>query len=238
MNHCVLSFCHTLVHCGIAHVDGISAGFGQRGLIRDETAILFLCCLGIPHCACNKWILAVGVGAIVEREAFHRVKRVPVLAIIHFDIPGAKAWHVVVDDHLAALPGALTRTEHHGPGILEHGHEERHHDGLCEKILGSAEECGALPLPSAFVVVVISAVAGPEGYVSAFESTLRNLRPRHVCHPSVATVVDVAPCLSECGFGLSLAGQAYKSQEQGDDVSLLALAHNLKFSGRLPLKSL
>ena len=87
--------------------------------------------------------------------------RVPLATGISLDIGGALSWCVVVDDDLVGLPVAFAWSEHHGACILEHRYEIRHHNGLREEVLGGAEEVGALPFPTAFLLVVVASVTRP-----------------------------------------------------------------------------
>ena len=108
-------------------------------------------------------------------------------------IDGTIGAGVVVYNHLVALPVALTGRPHHGTRILEHGHEIGDDDGLGKQVLGGAEEIGTLPFPSAFLGIVVLAMAGGNREVTAFQAAGNLVGARHVGDPRLALVVDAAP---------------------------------------------
>ena len=76
-----------------------------------------------------------------------------------------------------ALPVTLTGREDGGTGILEHRDEVRHDDGLREQILRGTEEEGTLPLPPAFLHIIITAMALPYADMPVEESACDEVGP-------------------------------------------------------------
>ena len=86
----------------------------------------------------------------------------PTVLSVHLFIIGGLAV-VVVDDHLMSLPIALPGGEDHSACPFEHRYQVGYYDSLGIEIFRRAEEEGSLPFPIAFLLIVITAVTGPEG---------------------------------------------------------------------------
>ena len=185
---------------GIADVDGVAASLLKVGLVGGQR-VSRLGTGGLDHarCAGNERVLAIGVGAAMEHKTGNG-GRLPLR--LRGDLDVVANGTVVVDDDFLLLPVALTGSEDVGSGILEHGNEVGHYDGLGEEVLAGGKELGTLPAPGALLLVVEVAVAGPHGEMAALQ-TVGNLEGfGDVLYPGLAIVVNVAPaeCVLVVGF--------------------------------------
>ena len=87
----------------------------------------------------------------------------PGILAVAFGITLAAVCVVVVHDDLVALPVTLTGRPHDGTGILKHRHQVGDNDGLREQVFGGAEQIGALPLPTACLLIVVAAMTCSDG---------------------------------------------------------------------------
>ena len=119
-------------------------------------------------------IVGKGIGALEVRESFARV-----LPASAFTVSAAAAHlvrtlvlerRVVVGDDLPPLGVPFPRGEDVCARILEHGDQERQHEGRAEHVLDRSVQTGTLPEPAVGSFVVVPAVALPESYVPAVES--------------------------------------------------------------------
>ena len=184
---------HTLGQTLVAYVDSILACFGQVGLIAYLAMVFLLGGFCLPYSSVGKGILIVFIKSSSGCETYG-ITVFPFFTIDGLNIIRAFEGIIVVDDHFMLLPVTLTWSEDNGSGILQHGYEVGHHDGLREEVLGSAEEVGALPFPSSLVSVIISSVRRPYREVSVLQSTRYKVGARHVEDPWVSLVVDIFPC--------------------------------------------
>ena len=208
------------VDSGIAYVYGISARFLELGAIDDLRGVLvFLLREVHPHRAVGKGILSHLVVARVPGEALARRVHPRGFArclLIIGSIGGA----VVVYDDLFGLPVALTWGEDIGSGVLKHGNEVGHDDGLGEQVLGGAEQIRPLPFPHSLVVVVVAAMRRPHHKMPVEESVRRVAWGGDVCHPWQAVVVGGAPRpLVAC----SVDGQLFDERAVGSDSYLVVV---------------
>ena len=67
----------------------------------------------------------------------------------------------IVDNDFFRLPVAFTGGKHDGSGLFQHGNEVGHYDGLCEQVLCRGKQLRTLPAPTALLLVIEDAVAGP-----------------------------------------------------------------------------
>ena len=102
-------------------------------------------------------------------------------------------WTVIVNDNLLSLPVALTRRENDGPSTFEHRNEVGNDDGLCKQIFGSGKEFRTLPSPLGGLLVVVTAMTGPEREMAVLQSVRWTEWSRDVLYPRLAIVVDVTP---------------------------------------------
>ena len=100
---------------------------------------------------------------------------------------------VVVDNHLMALPVALTWGKHHGTGIFEHRYQIGDDNCLCEQILVRAEKRRTLPFPVLFVDRIITSMTGPQREMTPVESALDGVGTRFIFDPRFTPMVDFAP---------------------------------------------
>ena len=135
-------------------------------------------------------VVSVLVAFIGVCEAYAAV--LPVVGADAFLVAAAVQDGIVVDDDFLLLPVAFPRGEDDGSGVLEHGDEIRHDEGLRELVLGGAEEPGPLPDPFLLVGVVVFAVAVADAEVASLQAFLDGVGAAHRCDPRVA-FVEFAP---------------------------------------------
>ena len=118
----------------------------------------------------------------------------PGVGAVGFGISAVGGVHVVVHDHLVALPVAFAGGEYAGACILEHRDEERQDERLRENVLRGAIQPGALPLPRALAGVEVAPVAGPYREVAPLQSLRYLVGIGHRSNPRITLVLNVAPC--------------------------------------------
>ena len=116
----------------------------------------------------------------------------PLVSAVHFLVKAVGVRCVVIHYHLILLPVALAGGEDARSCVLQHGHEIRHHDGLCEKVFCCAEQTGTLPHPFLCIVAEILAVTGPQTEMPALQSACDGVGERFPLHPWVTFVVQLA----------------------------------------------
>ena len=119
--------------------------------------------------------------------------RLPFVMGIHLDI--VLSFAVVIHHHLCFLPVTFTGREDNGTGVFQHGNEVGNHDSLREEVFCRTEKLGALETPTIPVLVVITAVTGPQGQVSVLQTEGRFDGTGDVFHPRLTIVVCLAPSL-------------------------------------------
>ena len=103
----VMGIVNTLRQRLIADIHGIAPGCRQGGLVGDETVLfLLLGGLHLSGTSCCKGILAVMVIAAVLCKTV-LTRAMPPAVIVHLNIGNARVIHVVIDNHLIALPVAF-----------------------------------------------------------------------------------------------------------------------------------
>ena len=185
----------------IAHIDGIASGLGKVGLIVHLAhLVLGACHLSHTGRSCREGILAVAIDAAVHREAGLRRRLPGITEIALLIAEGHDAVRgVVVDDDLVLLPVALTRRIDDGAGILQHGHEIGHDDGLREQVFAGGEQRRTLPAPLSLTLIVVDAVTGPKSEMAPLQSAADAIGQRCILHPRLALVVGASPaCLRHC----------------------------------------
>ena len=83
---------------------------------------------------------------------------------------GSREGGIVVADHLPALGVPFPGRQDHGPGVLQHGHQEWNHVTLGIKVFHRAVGGAALPFPAAGGLFPVASVALPEGDVPAAQA--------------------------------------------------------------------
>ena len=143
----------------VAHIDGITTCLAEVGLVGSQT-VARLAAGGFHHagCSCLEWILEVLISPSVPGKAC-LTGLLPLAVRCHLDVVTLRA--VVVDNDFLLLPVALTRGEHYGSRLFQHGNQIGYDDGLGKQVFGGSKQFRALPLPVAFLLVVVSSVTGP-----------------------------------------------------------------------------
>ena len=181
----------------VAHIHGIAPFFFDVWLIGGHGQV-FALGSGEQH-ACRahgKGVLPVGEHTAGHSKPAHAGVH-PGIAALGFAVRGSGAV-VVVNHHLFGLPVAFAWSEHVGTGIFEHGNQVGHHNGGGEQVFGGAEQVGALPLPPAFLLVEVAAVAGPEREVAVGQPLCNFVGLRNVLHPRLSLIFCFSPLCLLC----------------------------------------
>ena len=173
-------------------------GFFRFGLCRDKT--------GGPV---GERIVSVPIDQVFLGES-RLVRRLPlVFLVVDFQIFASRSAGVVVDDDFLPLPVPFAGCEHYGAGILQHRNQVGYYDGLGKEVFGGSEQARSLPDPLLLVVLVITAVALPDGQVTVLKSSCNLKRTGSVGYPRISFVVDF-PVLAAFVFLLGAEGVRYQ----------------------------
>ena len=85
-------------------------------------------------------------------------------------LAGVRKGGIIVRDDFQRLGVPLPRGHDHGPCVFQHRDEEGQDEALGKEVLGGLESRGALPFPAVRPLLEITAVALPEGDVTAFKA--------------------------------------------------------------------
>ena len=184
----------------ITDIDGITACLGNGGQIGGDTFVMtVLDRLYLAHGTGQERILSVEIETVVESEACG-VGFLPIVCAMRFLINTSVTFGcVVIDNHLTALPVALTGCEHNGTGTFQHRNQIRNDNGLGEQILTCSEEWGTLPFPSAVGDMEIDAVTRPYTKVAVLKTVGNGIGQGGILYPGLSLITDVAPDTGRVG---------------------------------------
>ena len=147
----------------IGDVDGVFARLGDPRNPSGGRAA-FRIGVGHPGGAHPERVLLIEIGGLRVGEA--RVGGV--VPDAGFEVAGAR--FIVVHDHFVHVPVAFPGQQHVGAGVLEHRHEERNDVALGVEVFHRLEDAGALPFPAGERLLIVPAVALPQGDVPVLQA--------------------------------------------------------------------
>ena len=134
----------------IGGVYGIVSAFGDVGnpQYRPLGVLLVVCGAQYAARALTEGVVAVVQYALGDGKACGSALPFCLAFLFLYVQSAVIACGIVVDDDVVGLRVTLSGAEDHGTGILEHGGEVGHYDGLRQQVLTGTVERGALPLPA------------------------------------------------------------------------------------------